>query len=119
MSYNVEKLVPARSPGKFEGGLRVDELVYLLTLDGGPDEQTGDAQSTGWFGLLKGGGLEEAVDPRGEPFRPNADEVAYLTEQAGAIVFENSQGFVDVFAFEDAAELEKTWREIVATEEGL
>ncbi len=37
----------------------------------------------------------------------------FLNRQAGAILFENSQGFVSVDYFESSEDLENEWNEIV------
>lgn len=80
-------------PGKYEGGLVIDEHVHGLTLEGWQDEECGDVSELGWFGLLKGPiDLPADVDV-------TAEERAFLGRIAGAIVSEDNNGFVSVEYF--------------------
>jgi len=95
-------------PGKFNTIL--DSLVYDLSLDGGPDEETGDVSETGtWYGLLRGS-VEISADVLSVAGETLTDsEKAFLSRQLGAILSENDQGFVSVEYFESAEELELSW----------
>lgn len=94
-------------PGKFEGGYVIDESVYELMLDG-PDEEVGDVFGKGmWYSLLESlDGLDTSDFTE--------DEKEFIAEQVGAIISEDSQGFVTVEYFDSHKELEKAWREILA-----
>lgn len=59
------------------------------------DEECGEADTTNWYGLVKG------------PFHH-----PQLREFAGAILEENSQGFVVSEFYQKDAALKKTWKEI-------
>lgn len=102
------ELRPYPHPGKFEGGLVIDEAVYGI---GCWDEEAGDVQENGrWYGLLRDG-IEEAQDDAPEL---TEFEREYLRGVAGAIVSENDQGFVSVDYFDTAEALEATWDRIEA-----
>ena len=92
-------------PGKFDTIL--DEQVYQLSLDG-VDDETGSVQEYGWYGKLDGPlTISDPTDPLTE------DEQAYLAEQGGgAILSEDSQGFVTIEYFASADELETRWERI-------
>ena len=96
--------------GKFNS--LVDAYVYDLSLNGGPDEEVGDAESTGWYGLMKG---DLIGDTTGEAYSqlPKEDE-DFLSSQAGAIICVDSNGFVYVDYFTDETELMTKWSEIEA-----
>ena len=93
-------------PGKF--ATIVDSYVYDASLDG-CDEETGSVDEVGaWYGLLRG------------PIDVTADDLtlaerAYLSAaKGGAIVSEDSQGFVDVVCYETAEALNAAWATIEA-----
>lgn len=94
-------------PGKFDTML--DAYVYDLSLNG-CDEETGESETTGWYGLLRGLLIDE-------PFLEctlTAAEVDYVrAHAAGAIVSEDSQGFVHVEYFDTAIALDRAWQECV------
>lgn len=111
-------------PGKYEGGLYIDEVVRDMTLDDN-DETTGDAETVGWYGLIRGAiqteecgqcGCAHIVgfvgDCRNDAHRLDADESPFLSAIAGAIVREDSQGFVSVQYFETAVALAEEWADI-------
>lgn len=89
-------------PGKFS--LEIDAAVYDASLEGGADEEIGDVETTGWYGILRG-----AIDP---PADATPEEKAFLAAQAGAIISEDSQGFVSVEYYESETELEDAWSDI-------
>ncbi len=101
--------------GKFDTIL--DEYVYQVSLDGGPDEECGDSSSgAGWYGLMRDG---KTIFRDNDPFLETLNEAEHslLESSAGVILFEDTQGFVSVDYFEDAAELERIWAEIMADED--
>jgi hypothetical protein len=81
-------------PGKFEGNAdeSLAERLHQMTLDGGPDEETGDVQESGWYGLLIDTGEDDAPH---------------------AIVEEDSQGFFSYESYENEAEAREAWKKLV------
>lgn len=97
-------------PGKFNTVL--DAYVYEATLDG-PDEQCGDVETIGWYGLLRGpieAGSLGKLDWDTEGGLTHA-EALWLADnaKAGVIVYENSQGFVSVDYINDRGVLAIRW----------
>jgi hypothetical protein len=100
-------------PGKFDTML--DAAVYQLSLDES-DEEAGSVSEVGmWAGLMYNGeilsqGLELAKD-----LDTTREERAYLAKegQAGVILTENDQGFVNVSYFKKKKDLEDEWKAIV------
>ena len=102
------KLTPY-GPGKFR--CLVDVVAYGYTLDGAHDEETGDAETVGWFAMLAG-----PIDATGSDVeaRLSAADRAFLVANAGGcIVSEGSDGFVSVDWFRTDAEREAEWNRIV------
>ena len=98
-------------PGKFEGGLVIDEYVYQLSLEGGPDEEVGDVSNVGaWAGLMRAPLYREDDE---EFQNLTEDEKAFLREQKGAIISEDGQGFVMVTYYRDEKELKQDWEDVV------
>ena len=98
----LEKFDPSRyALSKFY--YNIDAYLYSM----GADEETGDSEFGGWYGLFAG------------PFGPSAediiefdltdDDVQYLSHMAGAILCENSQGFVSSVHYEDNDTLGYEW----------
>lgn len=77
-----------KRPGKFEGCSDQDlgETLHGITLDGGCDEELGDVQDFGWYGLIIG-----------------------FDNGKGYIVSEDNQGFFDYEEFPTYAAAEKAW----------
>ena len=106
-------------PGKFEGGLLIDEAAYQFTMNGA-DEEVGESDSFGWFGLLKTKmpgdfvpdieAMMKEVDPDNLPLTDT--ERAFLKRVVGCVVYENSQGFIDVTWYTNKRALETAWRGI-------
>lgn len=104
------KLTPY-GPGKFR--CLVDVVAWSYTLEGAHDDETGEADSVGWFGVIFG-----AVDPEG--FEPGDgrtlsefDRKFLANAKGGAIVSEDSDGFVSVDFFDSDADIRKEWERIV------
>lgn len=96
-------------PGKFT--LMIDAYVYDLSLDG-PSDECGQADTTGWYGLMEG-----ALYDLNAPVHTadlTEDERTFLASVTGAIVSENSQGFVYVEYYETAEALRTAWEAITA-----
>src|ERR1700690_1149575 len=92
-------------PGKFSTVL--DSYVYQVSLDGGCDEETG-TDGGSWCGLMRHGQtIFKDHDPMLEPL--NEDEQKQLTDCAGVIVREDSDGFVCVHYYDRAKQLDDAW----------
>ena len=101
-------------PGKFDTIL--DAYVYDVSLDGGCDEELGESDSFGWYGLMRAD-KSFAGDVRREAERNQDQDLTegewlLLTGTAGVILSEDSQGFVSVEYFDTQAELETAWMEL-------
>lgn len=81
------------APGKFEGNLKpeIAEELYMMSLDGVDDEE-GSSAYGGWHGLLLSTGISDA---------PNA------------IVYEDSQGFVEYEPFDTQEQALAAWDDLV------
>ncbi len=77
-------------PGKFD--TYRDAYLWALTLMIGTDEETGETDTTGWYGLLRG------------PF-----DHADLADYVGAIATCDSNGFVRSTVYTTSERLESDW----------
>lgn len=79
-----------RYPGKFEGVLRQStaEVLHRMAGEGMVDEELGDVQGFGWYGLFDRG------------------------KKKSYIVSENNQGFFDYAEFTNGAAARKQWAKI-------
>jgi hypothetical protein len=96
-------------PGKFN--LLVDAIAHAYTMMGAHDDETGDVETSGWFGSIRG-----PIDPEGMEQASRlstADREFLAMNVGGAIVSEDSQGFVSVDFFRTEAELDEEWERIV------
>lgn len=91
-------------PGKFSNN--VDEWCYEQTMLGADDE-LGDVEGFGWYGLLKFETPVKVVE--------DGNEWSF----SAAICSENSQGFFDVVTYDTAEEAESVWNEISAEYEAF
>ena len=98
-------------PGKFNTIL--DSYVYSVSLDGGADEEEGSVQDTGvWYGIMRNGRtIFRDHDPLLETLTPEEQE--QLTESAGVIITEDSNGFVYVEYFDSPELMETEWSRII------
>jgi len=98
----------ASSPGKFEGELRIAELLYE---QGNFDDETGIIQDTGWYGLI--------LDPLSalEGLELTPAEARFLNDLAGVILYENDLGFVSATYYHTKDQVNKAWDEVQFTEE--
>jgi len=99
--------------GKFNTVL--DSYVYATSLDGGADEELGEADTFGWYGVLTGGDdLLSAVEreARDHDDELTEEEAELLRESAGVILSEDSQGFAYVDYFDHKRDLVKAWRRL-------
>ena len=108
-------VIRSYGPGKFFD--IVDSYVYSISLDGGTDEEAGSVDRCGLYGILRGCLSLSHADPRdSEFFELNSAERNLLRDTAGAIMSEDSQGFVHVSYFDTTDDLERNWAEILADE---
>ena len=79
-----------RYPGKFEGCAddRLAEVLYSMSTNSGCDEECGNVDALGWFGLI-------------------------IHRKHGYIVSEDSQGLFDYAEYETWEEARKAWKKIV------
>lgn len=98
-------------PGKFSTIL--DQYVYSVSLDGGCDEECNVADI--WYGLMRHG---HTIFRDHDPFLEtlNTAEQKQLTESAGTILHEDSNGFVYVQYFDSVDVMEKAWNEVLENE---
>jgi hypothetical protein len=102
-------------PGKFEGGLIIDEYVYAASLDGCGETVGGDDGGESYTtvdGPLLG---DDARLPCRADGELSADERAFLASQAGAIIYQDSQGFVSVTYYDDKKTYDDAWAQLVAS----
>lgn len=104
-----------RGLGAIPGGIRqtrgkfdtaIDEYIYRLTLDGFGD-QTGDVEGPGYYSSIDLGfeilqRLRKEAIENGD--RLTTEEETLIEDSVGAIVYENSQGFVYVTYYDDENE---------------
>src|SRR5574341_262370 len=98
-------------PGKYEGGLLLDQYVAEQEVD---DEQGNVSEDGVWYGLLRGDLVEGAVNlaiEHDDALTP--EERRFLNDIAGAIVSETDQGFVAVSYYETLPELLDAWTDTV------
>ena len=84
---------------------------YAVSLSG-CDDELGDANESGWCGLIRGPLKLDGscVDLVPEDLADlDDDDRRTLATMSGAVVYEDSQGFVDVETFDTADELEQRW----------
>lgn len=109
MDYDLRRY---EHPGKFEGGLVIDELAYIISLDGGCESISLSEWAVDCYTRVDG--PITAHDVRGV-LRDNPDlfltedERKFLVHTAGAIVHEDNNGFVTVDWFDTKKELEEDW----------
>lgn len=97
-------------PGKFS--THVDAYVYAVSLDGGCDDEASDGSS--WYGMMRHG---HSIFRDHDPFLAELTDAEreLITSSAGVIIREDSQGFVYVEYYDDAAQLNADWLAIRAT----
>ncbi len=105
-------------PGKFEGEMLVTSFIWDMSLNGGADEEAGDVETMGWYGLMKGKLVEAAkFGAKEQGMKLTPDEVKFLRSRAGVILSEDSNGFVGADYYQTEKALEEAWKEIQKEEE--
>lgn len=88
----------------------IAEYLYQLALDGGHDEECGSCtDGDGWFAKFEG---PIDAEPGGE-FDLSGDSVAALRSCAGAVLAEDTEGFVGCELFSDASDFLGVWFELM------
>ncbi|MCP5101890.1 MAG: hypothetical protein GY950_00840 [bacterium] len=97
-------------PGKFHTLL--DLYIYHIETD----DDLGDVQDFGWYGIIRDLELSEVEAVARDEFKDTltAAEKELIRDTAGAIVSEDSQGFYSVELFEDSDALEADWENLEA-----
>ena len=90
-------------PGKFNSHL--EAAVYHVSLGGGPDQECGESESTGWFGLMRWDQSEAMLDCVRDSAIHLSDhltleEMEKVRDSCGVIMMENNEGFVEMEWFE-------------------
>lgn len=113
------KGIRSYGPGKFVSV--IDSYVYEMTLDGGPDEEIGDANESGWYGLVR---VDDATRDRIRKIAKEHDddltptEEALLDETVAIIITEGSNGSVDSDWYDETNNFEEAWTAITEDLEG-
>ena len=96
-------------PGKFNTML--DAYVYSVSLEGSTDDEISSEYSGTWYGLIRHGHtIWSDQDPDREAL--TEAEADYLRACAGAILTEDTQGFVYVEYFDNMTDLDNMWRDL-------
>ena len=99
-------------PGKFN--VIVDAYVHGLTL-GGWGDGLGDVENFGYYHVVELGkeGLTAiAKEAKAEGDKLTLEEARLIRKSAGAILEEDSQGFVNISYFKTKKALDKAWEKI-------
>jgi hypothetical protein len=94
----------ATGPGKFEGrgGGTTAELLYQLVMISGQNDELGDVESFGWYGLFE---FPDGV----YVIEDEADTPEDVDPTMGFIVDEDNSGFFSEQSFDDLKKLKKAW----------
>lgn len=115
-----EKGIRSYGPGKFATVL--DSYAYELTLDGGADEEASYPQEgSGWYGLVwvdpdTRRAVREIAEADMGPLTEEEEEL--LADTSAVVLFERSDGIVEVDWFDDKEEAEEEWADILVDTEG-
>lgn len=106
----------SEGPGKFEASLVIDEVAYELALCG-CDEQESHDNGGGWYGLLRGpfrseGSFVDITPTMIAKHELTKDELDCLASVRGCIIWEDSQGFVDVEWYTNKRTMERAWKRV-------
>ena len=115
-----DKGIRSYGPGKFATVL--DSYAYELTLDGGADEEASYPQEgSGWYGLVwvdpdTRRAVREIAEADMGPLTEEEEEL--LADTSAVVLFERSDGIVEVDWFDDKEEAEEEWADILVDTEG-
>jgi hypothetical protein len=114
MKTNNDGMRLVDGPGKFEGELLISERLHEFVEDNGVDEDMPLGDGMGWYGLIRAGsfgGRWYGMLCLGG-FELTEAESDFLADQVGAILHEDSDGFVSARYFETTREINKAWASI-------
>jgi hypothetical protein len=100
-------------PGKYS--TIIDSYVHGATIDFGADHEESYPEGGGWYGFMALDRdtveriLEDAAEAKD---RLTKEEEELLDESLAVILFERSDGIVEVEWYDDLAEAEEAWAEI-------
>lgn len=107
-------VIRRKGPGKFDTVL--DSYLWELSLDGGADKEAGYEDGGGWFGVLyfDAGMVASLQNVAGDNNdQLTDDEVAEITNNHGVIMFERSDGIVEVAWYDTQKDLEADWNRVL------
>jgi hypothetical protein len=109
----------ALAPGKFEGEPFYTRALYYLSLNGFGDGECGDVQTVGFYATVfrgeKSGDLLRDMIAHPDTFLLRPQDRAELVRAVGAILQEDSQGFVSSRLYTSLESLEEAWEALYAT----
>lgn len=105
--------IPMSGPGKFEGEAEFVEYLYALSLDGANEECGGELWGMASYACKLDGPFDLSRFHEIMGREPTAEEAELLTGTVGAILTEDSQGFVHGELYCSAEEYERSWDEIL------
>jgi hypothetical protein len=114
-----DKGIRPYGPGKFSTIL--DGYVYEVSLDGGPDEEVGSVDEGGWYGFMAiGEGFFDLVDDVASSNRDELtpEEEDLIAESVAVILYERSDGIVEVDWYDSLDEADEVWADIESEFEG-
>lgn len=101
-------------PGRYEGGLVIDEFVDVMTLQGAAEDEVSVEEGPYYARVALGAEslplIEDIAQSLGETLTD--EEKDFIASQAGAIVEVTDTGFVTVTYFDTERELDAAWEEI-------
>jgi hypothetical protein len=120
MENVMAKGIRSYGPGKFN--TVIDGYAYEMTLDGGADAEASYGEGNGWYGFME---VDQAFADRiheiakEQKDRLTDEEQDLLDESEAIILFERSDGGVDVDWYDDPKEAAKAWAAIEADVEDV
>ena len=102
------------APGKFSDTL--DEYLYSVAGEGFADDEAGDSsEGIGWFGLIRGPFASDEHIDNFDASGLDAEDRESLRYMNGAIISEDSQGFVStrVYDASEGDQLDRDWAQIL------
>lgn len=109
----------ADSPGKFEGELKITELLWSASMDGCTTDEEISLESCGYYCMIRNpSSCLHEIQPGefyidvGEKTAVTKEEAEFLGNQAGVILYESLKGFVYGEYFENDDEMNECWSQI-------
>ena len=85
----------------------LEEAIWEASLDGGPDEQIGESETTGWYGLMR-----KPVLSLQQMVPLSSQDIRTAKKIAGAIIYQGSQGGHEVTLYHSSSDLHYDWKQI-------